>query len=92
MHIFSNAAQFASWTLIVQQLRYAQISPLPILLLGGEEEGQVVEWAYSRSSSRSGRSRFNGLARPARVSENLALHLLPRLAGYFSGPSWHRAL
>lgn len=61
MHIFPNAPQFASRTLIVQQLLYAHISPLPILLLGGEE--QVVEWAYSLSSSRSGRSRFNGLAR-----------------------------
>lgn len=34
---------------------------------------------------RSGRSAFNGLARPVRVSENLALYLLPRPAGYVSG-------
>lgn len=37
-------------------------------------------WAPPRSA----RSGFNGLAQPARVSEKLALYLLPRSAGYFS--------
>ena len=51
-----------------------------------EEEEQVVEWAFTQvwAPPRSGRSGFNGPARPARVSENLALYLLPRPAGYFS--------
>lgn len=46
----------------------------------------MVEWAFTQvwAPPRSGRSGFNGPARPARVSENLALYLLPRLAGYFS--------
>ncbi|KAK5857825.1 hypothetical protein PBY51_011044 [Eleginops maclovinus] len=85
MHIFLNASR----TLIVQPPLYVHITPLPILLRGEEEEEEqvVVEWASSRfrASPRSGRLRFNGLARPARVSENLALYSLPRLAGYFSG-------
>lgn len=58
----------------------------PFLCLGEEEEKkQVVEWAYAQPQLLQGqwRSRFNGLAQPTRVSENLSLYLLPRPAGYF---------
>lgn len=57
----------------------------PFLCLGEEEKKQVVEWAYAQPQLLQGqwRSRFNGLAQPTRVSENLSLYLLPRPAGYF---------
>lgn len=41
---------------------------------------------------RSGGSGFNGLARPARVSENPPLYLLPRTAACFSGAELAQSL
>lgn len=47
----------------------------------------MVEWAHTQSGLLQGRrgQALMGSHRPTRVSEELALYLLPRLAGYFSG-------
>lgn len=75
----------ASRSLIIH---HAYISLLPALCPGGGGGGGAGGWVGVHSvwaPPRSGRSGFNGLAQPARVSEKLALYLLPRPAGYFSG-------
>lgn len=79
-------------TLCLQEAKSPPCTHLPPLLGGGDGGGKrgggAGGWVGGlpvRAPPRSARSSFNGLAQPARVSENPALYLLPRTAACFSG-------